>query len=140
MIKRKFPQNNLKFLGRLTESDLIEKLLEADIYVMPSHIENSPNNLCEAMILGMPCIASYAGGTGSLLRDGHEGILIQDGDPWAMAGAILELKEDFNKSVSFGKNARKRALERHNKDKIANELVAIYESILNSRTDSFLTK
>lgn len=130
--KNKFPQKNLKLLGRLTENELIEKLLEADIYVMPSHIENSPNTLCEAMILGMPCIATFAGGTGSLLKDGHEGILIQDGDPWAMAGAVLELKEDCDRAVLLGKNARKKALQRHNKNRIVSELLDIYENVINS--------
>jgi len=134
-IKNKFSQKNLKLIGRLTENDLIEKLLEADIYVMPSHIENSPNNLCEAMILGMPCIATFAGGTGSLLRDGHEGILVQDGDPWALAGAVLELKEDLKEAVFFGKNARKRALIRHDKGKIVHNLIEIYQSVSNPAKD-----
>jgi glycosyltransferase involved in cell wall biosynthesis len=97
---------------------------------MPSHIENSPNNLCEAMILGMPCIATFVGGTGSLLNDGHEGILIQDGDPWSMAGAIVELKEEFDRAISMGEHARKRALIRHDKDRIASELQGIYSNIL----------
>lgn len=42
---------------------------------MPSHIENSPNNLCEAMILGMPCIATDAGGTSTLLSNMKDGLL-----------------------------------------------------------------
>ena len=132
MIGDKFSCDNLIFLGVVTEGELVEKLLEADIYVMPSHIENSPNNLCEAMILGMPCIATFAGGTGSLLRDGHEGILIQDGDPWALAGAILELKEDHAKGLFLGRNAHKRALRRHDKEKIVNGLFAIYQSVVQS--------
>lgn len=132
MIKSKYPQNNLKLLGNLTDNDLITALLEADIYVMPSHIENSPNNLCEAMIIGMPCISTFVGGSGSLLSDGCEGLLVQDGDPWAMAGAILELKEDKSRAIAMGKNARKRALQRHNKDKIVNELIMIYKNIINN--------
>jgi glycosyltransferase involved in cell wall biosynthesis len=134
-IKEKFPENNLKLLGRVTETQLIERLLEADIYIMPSHIENSPNNLCEAMILGMPCIATFAGGTGSLLKDGFEGILIQDGDPWAMAGAIIEMMEDYQKAILLGMEARKRALERHSKNKIVNDLIEIYQQIINMNSN-----
>lgn len=129
-LKNSFPNKNLKLLGRLVGDDLIKKMLEADIYVMPSHIENSPNNLCEAMILGMPCIATFAGGTGSLLRDGHEGILIQDGDPWAMAGATLELRENYERAVVLGRNARQSALKRHDKEKITNDLIRTYDTIL----------
>ncbi len=117
-------------MGKLSEQDMIDNLLKSNLFVMTSHIENSPNNLCEAMILGMPCIATYAGGTGSLLDDGIEGVLIQDGDPWAMAGAILELNEDIQKALAMGDNARKRALQRHDKDRISNELVGIYSNIL----------
>ena len=128
-LQNKFPQKNLKLLGSLTENVLIEKLLEADIYIMASHIENSPNNLSEAMILGMPCIATFAGGTVSLLTDGHEGILIQDGDPWAMAGAIVEMKEDFDRAIFLGENARVKSLQRHDRNKIVKDIIDIYQSV-----------
>lgn len=126
-----FPKTGYKLLGSLDADSLVQELLDAHIYVMPSHIENSPNNLCEAMILGMPCIATYAGGTGSLLKDGEEGILIQDGDPWAMAGAIIELKNDYDKALTFGRNARRRALLRHNKKSILEQYMSVYNNILN---------
>ncbi|MCB5288154.1 MAG: glycosyltransferase family 4 protein [Candidatus Cloacimonetes bacterium] len=130
LLKDRFPQKNLKLLGRLTADMLIDKLLEADIYVMPSHIENSPNNLCEAMMLGMPCIATFAGGTGSLLKDDEEGVLVQDGDPWAMAGAVLEMRNDYEKAILMAQKARNRALKRHNKHRIVDELLQIYTNIL----------
>ncbi|HEY5590906.1 MAG TPA: glycosyltransferase [Paludibacter sp.] len=134
MVKKKlnsrFPNSGLVLLGGINESDLVEKLLEADMYVMPSHIENSPNNLCEAMILGMPCIATFAGGTGSMLKDGEEGILIQDGDPWVLAGAILELRSKPEKAIEYGIKAREKALKRHNSDNIVNSLIDIYSTII----------
>ena len=99
-------------------------------YTSALTIENSPNNLCEAMILGMPCIATYAGGTGSLLRDKEDGILVQDGDPWSMAGAILELWENSETSSRLGGNARIRALKRHDPLQVVTDLVSIYNNIL----------
>ena len=126
-----FPNSGYKLLGSLDEETLVQELLASHMYVMPSHIENSPNNLCEAMILGMPCIATYAGGTGSLLKDGEEGILIQDGDPWAMAGAVVEIINDCNKALTFGKNARERALSRHDKEFVSGQYVHVYRNILN---------
>lgn len=129
-LKSRFPIHGLVLLGGLSETQLVEKLLEADLYVMPSHIENSPNNLCEAMILGMPCIATYAGGTGSILKDGKEGILIQDGDPWVLAGAILELANTPEKAIMYGAKARERALQRHDKTKIVDDLIKIYHQVI----------
>ncbi|MFT7072190.1 MAG: glycosyltransferase involved in cell wall biosynthesis [Patiriisocius sp.] len=129
-----FPTGGYTLLGSLSEEEIVAELLNAHCYVMPSHIENSPNNLCEAMMLGMPCVATYAGGTGSMLKDGEEGILIQDGDPWVMAGAILELKNDTDKALKYAQNARKRALLRHDKDKLVNQLLKIYKTIIDKET------
>ncbi len=129
-LKSDYPQNGLILLGNLNQDTLIKSLLHADMYVTASHIDNSPNGLCEAMILGLPCISTFVGGVGSLLKDGEEGILIQDGDPWAMAGAILEMHRNKNKSIVLGQNARKQALSRHDRTKIINNLIDIYNNII----------
>lgn len=126
----KYPKNGLVLLGAIDEESLIENMLGSHLYIMGSHIENSPNNLCEAMMLGMPCIATFAGGTESMLENRKEGLLIQDGDPWSMAGAIVEIINDRQKLKCFGINARNRALERHNKHKVLNEFISIYRSVL----------
>jgi glycosyltransferase involved in cell wall biosynthesis len=128
-----FPKTGYKLLGSLDEEGLVSELLSSHLYIMPSHIENSPNNLCEAMILGMPCIATFAGGTGSLLKDGEEGILIQDGDPWVMAGAIIELMQDQVKVKEFTKNARRRALLRHDITNVTSQYLTIYKRILKNK-------
>ena len=130
-LKKKYPQKGLVLMGSINENALIENLLRSDIYVMTSHIENNANNLCEAMILGMPCISTFVGGIGSLIKDGEEGILIQSGDPWAMAGAIIELVNNKERAIKFGKNARKIALERHDKNRIINDLLKVYDNVIN---------
>lgn len=126
----RFPTSGLKLVGKISADELVDMLMDADVYVMPSHIENSPNNLCEAMMIGMPCLATFVGGTGSLLSDGEEGLLIQDGDPWVMAGAIKEMVNNQTQCINYGKKARTRALARHDKHKIVKELVDIYQAII----------
>ena len=74
--------------------------------------------------------STFVGGAGSLLTDKVEGILIQDGDPWSMAGAILELHRNPVWAKQLGTNARTRALERHNKEKIVSDLIEIYSSVI----------
>ena len=120
---------NIIFLGTVSEDGLITQLLQANIYIATSHIENSPNNLCEAQILGMPCITTNAGGTSSLIEDNKEGIVIQDGDPFVMAGAIVEMINNYKKAIAYGENARKTALERHDAKKITQDLLNIYNSL-----------
>lgn len=120
----------LNFLGIMDEEELVRSLKRANVYVMASHIENSPNNLCEAMILGLPCVATFAGGTNSILTDGIEGILVQDGDPWSVAGAIIEMFENYDKAKGMGVSARNRARNRHNKNIVITELVKSYSEII----------
>lgn len=127
--KLKFSDNNIVFCGSVNATELLSLLLQADCYIHPSHIENSPNSVCEAMLLGMPIIATYAGGTSTLINNGFEGVLIQDGDPYSLAGAIIEIIENREIAVKMGHNARKTALNRHNPTIIVNDLINIYQSI-----------
>lgn len=121
---------NIVLHGRIDADELSSLLTESDIYVHVSHIENSPNSVCEAMLIGMPVIASYAGGTSSMLENEKEGILVQDGDPYMYAGAIIDYYMDFDKAKTYGENARRRAMERHNPERIVNQLVAAYHQII----------
>lgn len=125
-----FLPKNLILLGNLNETSLVKAMLQAHLYVGISHIENSPNSLCEAMVLGMPCISTFVGGTGSLLIDKESGILIQSGDPWSMAGAILELVQDDELRQKIVKNSKNASNKRHNPGKIVNDLVKIYNEII----------
>jgi glycosyltransferase involved in cell wall biosynthesis len=128
-LKDNFPHQGLVLMGNLSEQELVESLLKADVYVMPSHIENSPNNLSEAMILGIPCISTFVGGSGSLIADKINGLLIQSGDPWAMAGAIIEIATNDFEAIRLGLRGREDALKRHCKERIITDLLSIYKAI-----------
>jgi glycosyltransferase involved in cell wall biosynthesis len=128
-----YPKLGLMLLGSIEENNLIRNMQKSHLYIMPSHIENSPNNLCEAMIIGMPCVATFAGGTPSMLKDGEEGVLVQDGDPWVMAGAILEIINNPSEAEIYSKNARERALKRHDKATIISELIQTYSKIIKKK-------
>ena len=130
---KNFPEKNSNFLGKLSETGIIDMLKETNIYVMPSHIENGSIVLSEAMILGLPVICTLAGGTSSRITDRKEGLLIQSGDPWSMTGAILELQENYQEAIQYGENARKRAMKRHNPDKVVEDLNNIYVKILSNK-------
>jgi glycosyltransferase involved in cell wall biosynthesis len=125
------PNNvNINFCGTKNELEIIEFFLDSDLYCQVSHIENSPNSLCEAMLVGLPIIATHAGGTQTLLENLNDGILIQDGDPYSMAGAINELSQNFTQAKIYGNNARQKALIRHNKETVISDLLRIYNTVI----------
>lgn len=134
IVERKFNGNikdqGINLLGPLQEDDLVNEMLKADMFVHASHIENSPNSVCEAMLLGMPVIATYAGGTASMLTDMKEGLLVQDGDPYALGGAIIELIKNSDLAKNLGDNARLRGVTRNDPQKIVNDILKIYTSVV----------
>lgn len=121
---------NISFHSSLAEQQVIDLLLASDIYCQVSHIENSPNSLAEAMILGMPIIATFAGGTSSMLENNKEGILVQEGEAYSIAGSILELSKNFTMANQYGKCAKERALHTHNGKNIAKRLIDTYSEVI----------
>jgi len=132
-LKVDFKPFHIDLVGGKNETELGAILLNSDIYCQVSHIENSSNSLCEAMLIGMPVIASCAGGTDSILDNRKEGLLVQDGDPYSFAGAIVEMIRNSQKAIEYGKSARNTAMKRHDKECITNTIVAVYKNILSGR-------
>lgn len=121
---------NVELCGRMTSERMAPLMQQCDIYSHVSHIENSPNSVCEAMLLGMPVIATYVGGTPSMLDNQKEGMLVQDGDPYSLASTINWLHGHFSEARVMGNNARTRALLRHDPKRIGDELVNTYSYII----------
>ena len=55
--------DDVDWLGRLDADRIVEELLAADVFVYPSHVDNSPNSVVEAMAVGVPIVASCVGGS-----------------------------------------------------------------------------
>jgi glycosyltransferase involved in cell wall biosynthesis len=126
--------SGFKLLGTMPAENIILELLNADVFVHPSHIDNSPNSLCEAMMIGLPIVSTNVGGIPSIVADGIEGLLVQNGDAYAMAGAILQLLQEPDAANSLARQARRRALIRHDRKKIIADLQEIYEAIMSAHS------
>jgi glycosyltransferase involved in cell wall biosynthesis len=130
--KLKFQENNVRFLGALNAAELSGRLISSHLFIHPSHIENSPNSVCEAMLLGIPIIATYAGGTSSILKDSEDGILVQDGDPYSLAGTILQLSNSPESMKLYSEKARSKALSRHDPEKVVKSVLDIYHNVIDN--------
>lgn len=81
------------------------------------------------MLLGVPCVASFAGGIPSMIRDGVSGLLVPAGDPYALAGALRDVIDDPGAAAALGRAARSAALIRHDSERIAARMLAIYDGV-----------
>lgn len=121
-------------LGTLDAPSLAGELERAAVFALPSHIDNSPNSLAEAMLVGVPCVASAVGGVPSLARDDAEALLVQDGDPFALAGALHRLLIDGDLAARLAETARQTARQRHEPEALCRRMLAIYEDVAAART------
>ena len=117
-------------VGTASKEELVNALCTSSFYVHPSYIDNSPNSVCEAQILGMPVLATNVGGLSTIVRDGETGILFPANDPYTLASHIKQLASDPCRCQSLGDAAMKQATERHNPEKIRKTLLNIYQTIL----------
>ncbi len=120
----------VKLMGYQNAEQIAGLLLASDVFVYCSHIENGCNAVQEAMLVGMPIVTSSAGGLQTTIENGITGFLVQDGDPYAFTGAILQMRDNPGLAKELGKNARERALKRHDPNRIVSDVINIYEDVL----------
>lgn len=126
----KFRENNIEILGFTQADELLNLLCNSSLYIHTAYIENSPNSICEAQLIGIPVIATYVGGIPSLVSNNEDGILVPANDPWQMANEIVTLFADKSRMEIFSKKARTKALQRHNPNNIFQQLLHCYNSII----------
>lgn len=111
---------------------LCAELLDADLYIHPSYIDNSPNSVCEAQLTGLPVIAVNAGGVSSIVKDGWSGLLVPANDPLILAEKIKELLTDSATAENVSRNALILAAERHKPETIIRSAMTAYRDLLKS--------
>ena len=95
----------------------------------PSTIENSPNSLGEAMLLGVPCISSDVGGVKNMLVHNLEGYIYQADAPYMIAYYVKKVFNDANCALIISKNAKSHAGKTHNRDENLKILLKIYREL-----------
>ncbi len=128
-IKKHNMHEYVHFTGELSPLEMAEQYKLANIFVMPSAIENSPNSLGEAMLIGTPIVASDVGGVKNMLLHNEDGFVYPFEEDYMLAGYIEELLNDDALAVRFSESARKHALVTHNQKKNAETLMKIYEEL-----------
>jgi glycosyltransferase involved in cell wall biosynthesis len=83
-----------RFLGPQPRRQVLELFRAADAGILSSSWENFPHVVVEALAVGTPFISTRAGGVAEVVTDGENGLIVEPGDPEALAGAIRRFAGD----------------------------------------------
>ncbi len=129
-IKKHKLQNHVKFVGRLQSDKMCARFLKSHVFLCPSAIENSPNSVGEAMLLGVPVVCANVGGVHNLVHDGKDGFLYPKDKSKRLKDCILRIFEDDKLAMSLSSNAKTHALRTHDPETNYRRLLDMYREIV----------
>lgn len=125
----------VEFTGLIDDAELERRFAGADLFVLPAvtdskgDVEGLGVVLIEALLHGVPVIASDSGGIGDIVRDGETGLLVVSDDPPALAAAILRLLEDRPAAARLAEAGRAHVTENFSWERIIHQLSAVYAEV-----------
>ncbi len=122
-------QDNLIFTGELDAEQMVTYYQKSHVFVCPSSIENSPNSLGEAQLIGTPCVASFAGGIPDMVNHYNTGLLYRFEEYEMLAYYIRCIFDNDNLAIKLSQNEKEVAKKRHNRQENTSQLLTIYRKI-----------
>jgi len=128
--KLKHEDLNITLLGFIDNNKIVEELSNADAYVHTAIIDNSPNSLCEAQLIGCPVVTTFVGGIPSLVENEKTGIFYPYNEPHTLAMKLMNLFGDKDKQEMLSRDEIEVSHKRHAPETIKDTLVGIYEKVI----------
>lgn len=120
--------NRVRLLGRV--EDVAGVVVGLDVFVSASRSEAFGLAMAEALVCGVPVVATATEGARSLIEEGVNGLLVPVGDAGALAAAVFSLLSDEGRRLARGADARRSALERFSPERMLAATERVYEEAL----------
>jgi glycosyltransferase involved in cell wall biosynthesis len=125
--------DRVELLGTITGEAKLAAFAAADVFCLPSHLENQPVVILEAMAAGLPVVATRTGVVDEMLTDGEHGLLVPVRDRAALAAALIRLLGDGAERARQGHAGRERARRDYDRAVAIRRLVGELESVAGAR-------
>jgi glycosyltransferase involved in cell wall biosynthesis len=135
MVKAYSLTNYATFLGFINASEMPSYYTQADIFVLPSIIDEMGDTeglgvvLLEANACKTPIIGSRVGGITDVIQDGVNGLCVEQKNPVDLAEKIISLADDQNLRAEMGENGRKIVEDYFNWNSIAKKIINVYNML-----------
>jgi glycosyltransferase involved in cell wall biosynthesis len=110
--------------------DIPAVLAAADVFVLPSLSEGLPLALLEAMFASRPIVASDVGEVATALAQGEAGLIVEPGNPAALAASLDRLLIDPALAGELGERARRRAAAEYDVSRMVCRYESLYHDVL----------
>ena len=123
--------DGVRFIGRLSYEELINKVKKALVFLHPSREESFGMSVLEAMVVGTPVVGGYCSGNiPYLLDNGRLGVLCNIDSPEEIAKGVLKILSDDYFAISLVGNARKFSRDKFSEDIVVKTYINYYQDIL----------
>jgi glycosyltransferase involved in cell wall biosynthesis len=119
----------VRYVGFLSEPDLVKLLQGATLYVFPSLQEGLGISVLDAMACGLPVVSTRCGGPEGLVQDDVTGLLVNNNDPDALANAVIDLLSQPDKTLAMGQAGRNLAVQQFSREHVDSQLRQAFNNV-----------
>ena len=130
LIKELDIAKNIVWMGSVTQEELAEQYSKTHAFVLTSSIENHSSSLKEAMLVGVPSVASNVGGVSEYVEHGKNGFLYRFEEYEMIAAYIKLIFEDDELSKRLSAAGKESIKNIHDSNRISDNMEAVYNSII----------
>jgi len=103
-------EHKITITGRISRQDALRYLRNMDVFAFTSLHDGCPNTVLEAMLAGIPIVATRSGAVPELIEDGKHGLLVRPGSATELCEAMASMLDAGTDRYRYGEQARERAL------------------------------
>jgi len=113
--------------------DMVTLYNSLDLVVQSSYTEGMPNVILESLLMEVPVIATNVGGTGEIIKNGENGVLLKPELPGELAIQIRQFIDDPATYKRMAQNGRKLIIEKFSHNRRVKKLSRLYKELITAR-------